>query len=310
MHMTIKQNLIIQASWISIAGNALLSISKITVGIIAGSLAVVGDGIDSATDIVTSVITLVTARILRKPPNIKYPYGYRRADTIATKALSFVIFFAGAQLAISSISKITEISSNEIPDNIAIYVTLFSIFGKSGLALYQFKVGSKVNSPMLIANAKNMRNDVIISLTVLAGLFFTCILEFPVIDIVTGLLVSLWIMRSAYFIFMESNMELMDGIQDPAIYKDLFDAVNAIDGVNNPHRARIRKLGAMYVIAVDIEADGNLTLNKAHELAEEVEAGIKNKIDNVYDILVHVEPMGKEHKKEQFGISEEDVKGK
>ncbi|MFW5658206.1 MAG: cation diffusion facilitator family transporter [bacterium] len=308
--MTIKQNLIIQASWISIAGNALLSISKITVGIIAGSLAVVGDGIDSATDIVTSVITLVTARILRKPPNIKYPYGYRRADTIATKALSFVIFFAGAQLAISSISKITEISSNEIPDNIAIYVTLFSIFGKSGLALYQFKVGSKVNSPMLIANAKNMRNDVIISLTVLAGLFFTCILEFPVIDIVTGLLVSLWIMRSAYFIFMESNMELMDGIQDPAIYKDLFDAVNAIDGVNNPHRARIRKLGAMYVIAVDIEADGNLTLNKAHELAEEVEAGIKNKIDNVYDILVHVEPMGKEHKKEQFGISEEDVKGK
>ncbi|MFW6328362.1 MAG: cation diffusion facilitator family transporter [Bacteroidota bacterium] len=308
--MTIKQNLIIQASWISIAGNALLSISKITVGIIAGSLAVVGDGIDSATDIVASVITLVTARILRKPPNIKYPYGYRRADTIATKALSFVIFFAGAQLAISSISKITEISSNEIPDNIAIYVTLFSIFGKSGLALYQFKVGSKVNSPMLIANAKNMRNDVIISLTVLAGLFFTCILEFPVIDIVTGLLVSLWIMRSAYFIFMESNMELMDGIQDPAIYKDLFDAVNAIDGVNNPHRARIRKLGAMYVIAVDIEADGNLTLNKAHELAEEVEAGIKNKIDNVYDILVHVEPMGKEHKKEQFGISEEDVKGK
>ena len=103
--MEARHKQIIRASWVSIAGNALLSVLKITVGMIAGSMAVVADGVDSASDILTSIITLITAHIMSRPPDIRYPYGYERADTIASKALSFVIFFAGAQLAISTISR-------------------------------------------------------------------------------------------------------------------------------------------------------------------------------------------------------------
>ena len=75
------------------SGMLSLSALKITAGLISGSLAVVADGVDSSTDIITSVITLITARILTKPPDKKYPYGYDKADTIATKALVIYHFF-------------------------------------------------------------------------------------------------------------------------------------------------------------------------------------------------------------------------
>ena len=173
MNLNQKQQAIKKASWVSIIGNAILSLLKIILGLISGSLAVIADGIDSASDIVTSIITLITARILSKPPNKKFPYGYEKADTIASKALSFIIFFAGAQLAISTFSNLIENEARSMPSELAIYVTVISIIGKLGLALYQFKVGKKVNSSMLVANARNMQNDVIISLSVLVGLIFS-----------------------------------------------------------------------------------------------------------------------------------------
>ncbi len=168
--MAIREQEIKNASWIGISGNAALSVLKITAGLISGSLAVVADGVDSSSDIITSVITLITANLLMKPPNKKYPYGYDKADTIATKALSFIIFFAGAQLFIATIRKFIHGSIVEPPTPLAVYVTLISIIGKLFLSLHQFRAGKKTGSAMLIANGKNMQNDVLISISVLMGL--------------------------------------------------------------------------------------------------------------------------------------------
>ena len=120
--MAAREDQIKKASWVSIAGNALLSALKIAVGFLSGSLAVVADGVDSAGDIITSVITLITANIVSKPPSKKYPYGYGKADTIATKALSFIIFFAGAQLFITTLRKLIQGGNTEMPSRAAVYV--------------------------------------------------------------------------------------------------------------------------------------------------------------------------------------------
>jgi cation diffusion facilitator family transporter len=296
-----------KASWIAIIGNGILSALKITIGLIAGSLAVVGDGIDSATDIVTSLITLLTARVIAKPPDVKYPYGYERADTIAAKALSFVIFFAGAQLFISTVPKILGKHSHDLPSSLAIYVTAVSIVGKFFLARHQFRVGKRVQSSMLIANARNMQNDVLISSTVLVGLIFTFVLHLPILDAITALAVSLWIMRSAFSIFMQTNLELMDGIKDPDIYKQIFDAIDSVDGVTNPHRVRLRQLGNRYMMDIDIEVEGSLTVHDAHEIAHVVEERVKEKIKNVYDIMIHVEPEGDINEDEKFGVTRKHI---
>jgi len=280
---------------------------KITLGIVSGSLAVVADGIDSTSDIATSVITLFTARLLSKPPNIRYPYGYEKADTVATKALSFVIFFAGAQLAISTIGRLFNPQIAEPPEMLSIYVTLISILGKLILSFYLHKTGKSVSSSMLLANARNMQNDVFISLAVLIGLVFTFTLKLPILDSITAFIVSIWIMKVGLQIFFQSNTELMDGMKDPILYCELFRAVKLVDGAKNPHRVRVRKIGNLNMISMDVEVDPNITVTEAHEIARKVENIIKQSLPNVYDIVVHIEPYGNDEENEKFGLKEGDV---
>lgn len=297
-----REQVLIRTSWISTIGNTILSVAKIGIGFMAGSLAVLGDGIDSATDVIISIVMILAARIISKPPTKKYPYGYEKAETIATKILSLVIFYAGVQMLISSIGSLISPEPKEMPAAIAIYVTLFSIVGKLLLALYQYRAGRRVGSSLLTANAVNMRNDVIISCGVLIGLVFTFLLKLPILDTITGLIISLFIIRSSIRIFMDSNVELMDGVKDESIYHRIFDAVEAVEGAHNPHRVRSRQIGNLYMIVLDIEVDGSITVTEAHRIANEVEHSIKAKIDNIYDIVVHVEPEGVGHDAEKFGI--------
>ncbi len=92
-----------QASVIGIIANTILGAVKIVIGFLFSSLSLVSDGVDSATDVITSAISLIAAKITKTPPDMEHPYGHGRAETVATKMLSFVIFFVGAQLFVSSI---------------------------------------------------------------------------------------------------------------------------------------------------------------------------------------------------------------
>jgi cation diffusion facilitator family transporter len=298
---------IVKASWVGVIGNAVLSLLKIVIGIISGSLAVIADGIDSASDIVTSLITLFTARIMMRPPNIRYPYGYMKADTIATKALAFVILFAGAQLGISTIRNFLQGAERELPGILAIYVTIISIIGKFLLARHQLRVGKQTNSEMLKANARNMQNDIVISVSVLIGLVFTFLLEMPVLDSITALFVSVWILKVGFQIFMQTNRDLMDANTEPELYNTVFSAVESVEGAANPHRVRIRKIGNYYMVAMDIEVDEEISIQKAHEICILVENSIRQRVKNVFDIMIHIEPAGYEHVEKVYGVSPDDL---
>jgi len=304
--MAAREDQIKKASWVAIIGNALLSALKIVVGFLSGSLAVVADGVDSAGDIIISVITLITANIISKPPNRRYPYGYGKADTIATKALSFIIFFAGAQLFITTIRKLVQGGSTEMPSMAAIYVILISMAGKMLLALFQFRAGKRTGSSMLMANGKNMQADVLISASVLVGLLAVFIFGIPIFDTITALLVSLWVLRVALKIFMQTSFELMDGTKDCTIYDRIFEAIEAVEGVHHPHRVRSRNIGHKIMINIDLEVDGSLSLHAAHDLAHKVENSIRSRIDNVFDVAIHVEPLGDKTTEEEVGVDKQN----
>lgn len=304
-----REQVLVKTSWISTIGNAFLSVSKIVIGLFAGSMAVLGDGIDSATDVVISLVMLFTARIIDRPPDSKYAYGYEKAESIATKVLSLVIFYAGAQMFVTTLQGVFCHEERMMPKALAVYVTVFSIFGKLCLALYQYQQGRKINSSMLKANAANMRNDVIISIGVLLGLAFTFIFKLPILDAITGLIISLFIIKSSVSIFLDSNVELMDGVKDTSVYDQIFDAVERVPGASNPHRVRSRQIGHMYMIELDIEVDGSMPLSEAHDIADAVEKSIKETIENVYDIVIHIEPLGNCHSVEKFGVNKEMIHG-
>ena len=295
---------IVVASWVGIVANALLSGAKIVVGILAVSQSVLSDGVDSALDVLTSIITLVAVRIMDKPPDVDHPYGHTRAETIATKALSFIIFFAGAELAISAVRTIADGGVAATPGPLAIWITLVSVVGKGALAIYKYRAGKATGSAMLVADAKNMRADIMISLTVLAGLLFTRVLDLPVIDAMVALAVSAWIVWVALQIFVDTNSELMEGHKEADAYQRIFDAVSRVPGAEHPHRTRIRTLGGMYIVDLDIEVDPGLSVREAHDISKKTEQAIKDCLPDVYDVLVHVEPLGNIEDAERYGLSQ------
>jgi len=295
------------SSLFALLGNAVLSISKVAIGLVAHSLAVLSDGIDSATDIITSFVTMVASKIISKPPDMKHPFGHRRAEAIATKIVAFIIFFIGAQLIITTINRIIHGEFRVVPGLLAVYITLFSITGKIFLAVLLFKKGKKTRSSMLKANAINMRNDVFISVSVLVGLLGTYLLSSPIIDYIVAIMVSLWIIKSAIQIFWTSTLEVMDGIKDESLYSIIFRVVEEVPGASNPHRTRIRSIGDMYVICIDIEVSPKITVEEGHNIALDVERKIREKVENVYDVVVHVEPHGNIEDHEKYGISKHTI---
>ena len=224
-----RMRLIALAGWIALLGNLLLAVIKVVAGIAAESLAVLGDGLDSATDVSIACMTLIVSRIIQQPSDKEHPWGHGRAETTATMVVAFIIFYAGMQLCFSSGKHVINLlATNSLSNNpaqehglsggLALTATAISIAGKLLLAWSQLHLGKKSGSMMVLANARNMATDSIISISVLVGLAATQLLKLPVIDPVVAFLVGLWVLKNAVSLFMEMNLELMDGNQDKELY--------------------------------------------------------------------------------------------
>lgn len=304
-----KSRYIKTAGIISLLGNAGLAVLKIVIGIVASSIAILGDGIDSSTDVLISIVTLIISTIIALPSDKEHPWGHQRAETVATMVLSFIIFYAGAQLCVQSIQKLVQKDFATEISFLAIGASLVSIFGKTILCFTQKFFAKKADSEILKANAQNMKNDIIMSSGVLIGLLLSHFLSLPILDPVIAIAVGLWVIKNAIEIFMEQNMELMDGNADSELYKKLFNAVASVRGVTNPHSARIRKMASMFDIDLDIEVAPSMPLYEAHELSEQVEEAIRKEIPEAYAVTIHIEPLDSctHQRAERFGLSPENV---
>jgi cation diffusion facilitator family transporter len=307
MNETAKASIIRSASITALLGNAVLAAAKITVGFASGSLAVIGDGIDSSVDVAISVMTLFVSKVIAKPADKNHPWGHGRAETIATVLLACLLFFAGAELIRSAILFLAAKKVPEVPEMPAVIVTALSIAGKLLLALSQYFFGKKARSPMLLANAKNMASDALLSGGILVGLGLSIYLHIGIIDSIAAFAVGIWVMKSAVEIFIVTNTELMDGSGDAASYRAVFDAVRSVRGAGNPHRVRMRRVAGLWVVDIDIEVDPAITVHAAHQIANTVEKAIKQNVEDVYDIMVHVEPQGDGGPAEKYGLREDEL---
>ncbi|MBN1532533.1 MAG: cation transporter [Spirochaetes bacterium] len=296
------------ASVISLAGNAVLAISKISIGLIAGSLSVLGDGLDSLADIFISLITLVISAVIAHPPDREHPYGHYRAETIATSILSFIIFFIGGQLSLSAAEKLISHDYIQMPGPLAVHVTIASIVGKLILSWSQYRLGKKSGSTMIITNGRNMLNDAVTSAGVLAGLVFVFLFETAIIDRALAIAIGIWIMITAVRIFRGTVTEMMEGESDMDLYNRIFDAVRDTDSLFNPHRVRIRKLGFHYIVDMDVEVAGSMRVKDAHDKVRLLEERIRSSMPNIYDVVIHIEPLGNVEAQERWGLEEKDLR--
>ncbi len=298
-----KKSYVRTAAVVAVAGNAALAVLKILTGIFSGSSALLSDGLDSTSDVLIGAITLVVVRIMAKPADREHPWGHGRAETVATAFLSFALFFMGGQLVIGAVSKLFSGGQLGAPSFAAAVAAVISVAGKVLLARCQYVLGERAGSAMIKANAKNMASDAVVSLGVLVGLAISSATGSALADTVISGLIGIWIIKTAVGIFLEANLELMDGSVDTKPYHVIADAVNAVEGAGNPHRARVRRVAGFWDIDFDIDVNPDSTVSEAHDIALRVEAEIKKRLDNVFDIMIHIEPQG-DDSDESFGLTE------
>ncbi|PLV58356.1 cation diffusion facilitator family transporter [Thermotoga sp. KOL6] len=297
-----------KGAWIGIFGNAFLASLKVLIGIITGSYAILADGIDTSTDIFTSVVILLSTRISEKPPDETHPYGHGKAETIASKIISFVMFYAGVSLLVESFKRLITGGVVLELSPLAFLVVGISLIGKTFLFLYKLSLGRRLSSPATISDALNMRNDILISGTVLAGMLAMKSFGWW-LDSLLAIFVSILILKTSFSVFYEAAYELMDGLRksDMDIYNDIFNTLMRFPEVHNPHRVRVRKVGAKHYIEMDIEVDGKMTVKDAHDLTVKIREEVMKKRDDIEDITIHVEPLGN-IEREGFGVKRETTR--
>ena len=285
-----KINEINRITYFSIVINVLLSAVKIFTGIIGNSKSAVADGVHSLSDLSTDLAILIGVKFWTAPPDENHPYGHGRIETLVTVFIGIILTVVGLSIGYEAISTLRD-SHLEKPKWISLIGIAFSIILKELLFRWTIRVGRRLKSSSLIANAWHHRSDSFSSIPALIAVSVSIIfpgLEF--IDHIGAVIVAFIIIKVSLGILFSSFEELTDrGISK----KDIDNIKNIsmqIHGVKEVHAVRSRKYNSGNYIDLHVLVDESLSVKRGRDIAEEVKLSIIEKGPSVVDAVVHIEP--------------------
>lgn len=274
--------------FITIILNILLLIIKVVAGIVSNSTALIADGLHSASDVITSVGVIIGMTMAKKPRDECHNYGHEKIETITTFLLSIVLIYVGAKIGYGAL--IATINKEQV------YFTYFALFSafisiviKEVQYQITFRVGTREKSTALIADAWHHRSDALSSIAAFVGILGAKFGIF-ILDSLAGLVVSIIVIKVGIDIFKDCFQELIDAsIHTDKLYNVKQIIINE-PNIKNVTDIRARKHGSKVFIDIRICVNPNIDVYEGHEIAETVEAIIKREIENVKDVVVHVDP--------------------
>jgi len=280
----------IQTVYLSIFGNILLAAIKAITGIVGNSYALVADAIESATDVLSSMLVLIGINYSTRPPDENHPYGHGKAEALSTFAVVGFLIVSATIIVYQSILNIQ--TPHETPETFTLYVLAGIIVFKEVTYRFVNKKGKEVNSTSLKADAWHHRSDAITSLLAFIGISIALIFGegFESADDWAALIASGFIVFNAYLIFRPVLGELMDEhLYDELVEKIRTISVN-VEGVKGTEKCMVRKLGMYYLVDLHVRVDGNMSVIDSHTIAHKLKDEIRVQLPEVEDVLIHIEP--------------------
>lgn len=283
-----REKKIIHTSYFGIVGNVILTILKGIVGFMANSIAVILDALNSLTDALSSIITIIGAKLSNRRPDRMHPYGYGRIEYLTSMVISVIILYAGISSLVESIKKIINPAD---PDYsfITLAVIIAGIVIKIIMGIYVKGVGKKIGSQPLVASGIDALYDVALSVgTLVAALLSMC---FKInIDGLIGAIISIVIIKGALDILRDAVNSLIGERMDPKFTNDLKDYINGFDGVHGVYDLSIDSYGPEKKVgSVHIEVDDNMTAKQIHELTRKIAKGVFEKYQTILTLGVYAE---------------------
>ncbi len=269
--------------------NLVLAVGKIVIGTLGQSQALVADGIHSLSDLVSDAVVLVATRHGSREPDPQHPYGHGRIETVATVAVGMLLFGVTAGIVYDAARRLTSPETLLHPGPLALVAALLSVLAKEALTRYTLRVARRIRSALLRANAWHHRSDAISSVVVIIGVAGS-MAGLPYLDAVAAIFVALMIAKIAWDLSWGGIRELIDTGLDPEDVTRIRQVILSVHGVRAMHMLRSRRMGADALVDVHILVDPRLSVSEGHQISETVRAKLVRELEDVTDVMVHIDP--------------------
>jgi cation diffusion facilitator family transporter len=267
-----------------------LAVLKIVTGLMAGSTAVVADGLESAGDVLSSGLVFLGLTVAAKPADWNHPYGHGRAETITGLLVGLMLLAAGFAISFHALLLVGE--PHQPPAAYAIWPLIASIGIKGAMGGVKFHFGKKTGSAALAADAWNDAVDIISGVAALVAVGLTLFdpARFLAADHYGGFAVGLIVIFTGLRVARDTGLQLMDTMPDERMVRNIRDVARQVSGVEGVEKCFARKTGFQYHVDLHLEVDPEITVRSSHDIAQQVRDRIRHDLDWVADVLVHVEP--------------------
>ncbi|MGY5266558.1 cation diffusion facilitator family transporter [Paraclostridium bifermentans] len=276
-----------QVLWIILFANIGVAILKIAIGSIIKSASMTADGFHSISDGTSNIVGLIGVSIASKPKDKEHPYGHKKFEVISGLFIGAMLLFIGGKIIFEGILKF----QNPVEPTITIgslLVLILTLIINVFVCTYEYRIGKKLNSYILISDSLHTKSDIFVSIGVLLTLVGVRLGLPGIIDPIASLVVAGFILHASYEIFKSTIDVLVDkAIVDEEAIKDILKSFNEIKDVHN-----IRSRGSENDVYIDmhIMVEPNITVEKSHKLNHDIEATIRKNINKSAQVIIHIEP--------------------
>ncbi|MCD7782112.1 MAG: cation diffusion facilitator family transporter [Methanosphaera sp.] len=266
--------------------NVLVAAIKILYGYHANILSITSDGFDSLFDGVSNIVGIIAIYMASKPSDSEHRYGHAKIETFSAIIIAVLLFTVAIEVITAAIGRFngTEIPQVTLNSFIILIATLLI---NMGVSWYERKKGEELHSDILISDSQHTKSDIFATSIILVGLVFIHI-GYPIVDPILSIFVALIIIKTGLEILFDNLNILLDRqlLTDDEIKSVLCD-IQVIDDI---HNIRTRGTPSQIYLDMHIVVNGDMSLEKSHDIAHNCESKIKEQYPNVIDVLIHVEP--------------------
>jgi len=269
-----------------------LAVAKLIAGWLGGSASVVADGVESAGDVVASSIVLLGLTVAARPADKNHPYGHGRFETLTGLVTGLGLALVGAGIIWKSLE---DIGLRHAPPALyAMYPVAASVVLKAVMAGLKLRVGRRIRSSAIVADAWNDTVDILSGSVALAavGLARYDPQRYIAADHYGGAVIGVIVIVLGVRVVHETSLTLMDTMPDEEMMASIRAAALKVPGALDVEKCYARKTGLRYHVDLHLEVDPELTVRRSHDIAEQVRHRVKQDLPWVEDVLVHVEPYG------------------
>lgn len=281
-------------SFVSVAGNAVLSGFKFFAGVTGNSGAMISDSIHSFSDVITTLIAWIGVKASKKEADAAHPYGHERIECIASLLLGIVLL--GTGLGVGKVGLENIFSGNyqalTVPSAIALVAAVVSIVSKEAMYWYTRYYANLIHSSAFLADAWHHRSDAFSSIGSLIGIA-GAMMGYPVLDSVASVVICLFIVKASYDILKDGVVKLLDTSCGESYDKKMADYISGQEGVVCVDSLRSRMFGNKVYIDLEIQVDGEKSLREAHQVAERIHDDVEKTFPDVKHIMIHLNPTAK-----------------